>query len=157
MKAIHERYINLVRATRTSMMAFAKPPSAHMNMTYRIRQQMNALFSILKQGVKVRMLFELADKRFMDAEAIRIEQMIKNGCDARILEQIPIKAYIFDNTYVLMALENPPTETQPLTMIVVTHKSLANAFHFLFDYLWEQAKDIHIYDFLRRSKYITNV
>jgi sugar-specific transcriptional regulator TrmB len=156
MKAIHERYINLVKSTHTTMLAFAKPPSAHMNMTYRIRQQMNALFGILKQGVEVRMLFELADKRYMDAEAIRIQQLIKSGCHARILEQIPIKAYVFDNTYVLMALENPPTETQPLTMIVVTHKSLASAFGFLFNYLWAEAKDTQIYDLLRRSKYITN-
>ena len=157
MKAIHERYINLVDATRSSMIAFAKPPSAHMNMTYRIRLQMNALFNILKKGVDVRMLFELADKRFMDAEAIRIEQMIKNGCHARILEQLPIKAYVFDNTYVLMALDNPPAEAQPLTMIVVTHKALAVTFRILFDYLWEEAKDSQVYDILRRSKYITHV
>jgi sugar-specific transcriptional regulator TrmB len=156
MKAIHERYIDLVQSTHTSMMAFAKPPSAHMNMTYRIRLQMNALLSILKRGVNVRMLFELASKRFMDAEAIRIQQLIKNGCHARILEQIPIKAYVFDSTYVLMALDNPPSETQPLTMIVVTHKSLATAFRLLFDSLWKEAKDVQVYDLLRRSKYITH-
>jgi len=157
MKAIHERYIDLVNATRTSMIAFAKPPAAHMNMTYRIRLQMNALFDILKKGVDVRMLFELADKRFMDAEAIRIEQLIKSGCHARILEQLPIKAYVFDHTYVLMALDNPSTETQPLTMIMVTHKTLASTFHILFDFLWEEAKDSQVYGFLRRSKYITHV
>jgi sugar-specific transcriptional regulator TrmB len=157
MKAIHERYIDLVHTTSTSMIAFAKPPSAHMNMTYRIRLQMNALFDVLKKGVEVRMLFELADKRFMDAEAIRIEQLIKHGCHARILEQLPIKAYVFDSTYVLMALDNPPTETQPLTMIVVTHKALATTFHILFNYLWSEAKDSQLYDILRRSKYITHV
>jgi sugar-specific transcriptional regulator TrmB len=157
MKAIHERYIDLVNATRTSLIAFAKPPSAHMNMTYRIRLQMNALFNILKKDVNVRMLFELADKRFMDAEAIRIEQLIKRGCHARILEQLPIKAYVFDGSYVLMALDNPPTEAQPLTMIGVTHKALAVTFRILFDYLWEEAKDSQVYDFLRRGKYITHV
>lgn len=157
MKAIHERYIDLMQATRFSMIAFAKPPAAHMNMTYRIRMQMNALFEILKQGVDVRMLFELADKRFMDAEAIRIEQLIKHGCHARILEQLPIKAYVFDDTYVLMALDNPPAETPPLTMIIVTHKALATTFRILFDHLWEEAKDSQVYDFLRRNKYITRV
>lgn len=157
LKAIHERYINLLKATKKTMIAFAKPPSAHANKTIRIRQQMNALFEILEQDIDVRMLFELADKRFMDAEAIRIQQMINAGCQARILEQVPIKAYVFDDTYVLMALDNPLSQDLTLTMVLVEHKTLAITFRILFDHLWDQAKDNQIYDFLRRSKYITHV
>ncbi len=138
-KQIHERYVSLVRNTKKEFIGFAKPPYAHEHKRQKMNMQENAEFEILKKGVVVKGLYEFPSKKDIEFITKNIEECIKAGEKARMIEKNPIKMYISDRKYVLMALDNPKFSTSPFTMLLIKHPDLALACRILFDHLWEKA------------------
>ncbi|MCK4312860.1 MAG: hypothetical protein KAW88_09015, partial [Candidatus Cloacimonetes bacterium] len=138
-KQIHEMYVSLVRNTKNELIGFAKPPYAHERKRQKMNTQENAEFEILKNGVVVKGLYEFPSKKDIEFITKHIEECIKAGEKARMIEKNPIKMYISDRKYVLMALDNPKFSTSPFTMLLIKHPDLALACRILFDHLWEKA------------------
>lgn len=139
--SIHERYVSLVRNTKEELVGFVKGPYAHQSSNTKLDEQESAEFKILKRGALVRTLYEYPKEDEMEIQIAHIESCIKAGEHARIYKDVPLKMYIFDTRYVLMALDNVRSTTSPLTMLVIEHPSLAAAAKILFDILWEKADD----------------
>ena len=138
-KQIHEMYVSLVRKTKNELIGFAKPPYAHERKRQKMNTQENTEFEILRKGVVVKGLYELPSTKDMEFITNHIEECIKAGEKARIIEKNPLKMYISDKKYVLMALDNPKFSTSPFTMLLIKHTDLAMACSILFDHLWEKA------------------
>lgn len=150
--SIHERYINLVKNTKKELLGFVKRPYACGHKRQKVGEQENAEFEILKRGVVARVLYELPGEEEIDFLTTHIKKCVEAGEKARVIEQVPIKMYIFDQRYVLMALENSKLVTSPLTMLVIEHPGLAKAARISFDYLWEKAHDYRVLRSLGRNK-----
>jgi sugar-specific transcriptional regulator TrmB len=139
--SIHERYVSLVKNTREELVGFVKPPFAHKPTRKKLLEQENAEFDILKKGVIIRVLYEFPDRKEMTERLQHIRSCAKRGERSRVIDHLPIKMYIFDQRYVLMALSNTKEAVSQLTMVVVEHPGLAQAGTLLFDHLWAQAHD----------------
>jgi sugar-specific transcriptional regulator TrmB len=152
--SIHERYVNLVKNTHKELLGFVKPPFAHKPTRKKLTEQEDAEYKILKQGVIIRVLYEFPDKTEMTERLQHIRSVARRGERSRVIEHLPIKMYIFDKRYVLMALANSQDAASSLTMVVVDHPGLAEAGSLLFHYLWEQAHDWRYLEkkFLKKQK-----
>jgi len=139
--SIHERYVSLVKNTRRELVGFVKPPFAHKPTRRRLYEQENAEFEILQKGAIIRVLYEFPSKDELAERLQHIRNVAKKGERSRVIEHLPIKMYIFDERYVLMALDNSKDATSLLTMVVVEHPGLAQAGTMLFNHLWDQAHD----------------
>ncbi len=144
LQSIHERYVSLVKTTKREIMSFVKPPYSTQRRREKLSEQENAEFDVLKKGVIVRTLYEFPDPKEFEIDYDHIHRCVMAGERARVIEKLPIKMYVFDNHYVLMALANIHTTTSPLTMLVVEHPALALAAQILFNHLWEHAHDYQI-------------
>ena len=139
--SIHERYVSLLKNTKFELLGFAKPPYAFGGKRSKLEEQESAEFEMLSRGVEVRILYEYGSVQDLDTLLEHIKKCILRGEKARVIEKLPLKMYVFDRKYVLMALENKKTENSSLTMIVVEHSGLGKATSILFDHLWSKAKD----------------
>ena len=144
LQSIHERYVSLVRITKREIISFVKPPYSTQRRRDKLSEQENAEFDVLKKGVIVRTLYEIPAPNEVEIDYAHIHRCVQAGERARVIEKLPIKMYVFDNHYVLMALANIHTTTSPLTMLVVEHPALALAAQILFNHLWEHAYDYQI-------------
>lgn len=149
--SIHERYVSLVKNTKQEFVGFVKPPYAYQHKRGKLSEQENVEFEILKKGVVVRILYEFSSEEDIESRISHIEKCTEAGEKARVIEHLPIKMYVFDQRYVLMALESSRRVTSPLTMLVIEHPGLAEATRMLFDYLWEKAHDYRILGSLDRG------
>jgi len=155
--SIHERYVSLVRNTRKELLGFVKPPFAHRPTRKKLVEQENAEYEILKKGAIIRVLYEFPDSAELAERLQHIRSVAKRGERSRVIEHLPIKMYIFDKRYVLMALANAKEAASLLTMVVVDHPGLAEAGTLLFNYLWEQAHDWRYLESRVDKKLKTNV
>lgn len=151
-KSIHERYISLVKITKKELLGFVKRPYSHQYKRQKIGEQENIEFEILKRGAVARVLYEFPSEEEMEDRIAHIEKCIQAGEKARLIKHLPIKMYIFDQRYVLMALENPKLVTSPLTMLVIDHPGLAMTARISFDYLWKKAKDYRVFRSLSKGR-----
>lgn len=136
---IHERYVSLVKNTKHEFICFVKPPYTVASNKQKLNTQENVEFEILRKNVIAKVLYEYPDEEDMEWLINHIEKCIKAGEKARIIEKIPVKMYISDRRYVLMALHNLELSTSPFTMILIEHPDLALANKILFEHLWERA------------------
>ncbi|OGC42849.1 hypothetical protein A2Y85_06180 [candidate division WOR-3 bacterium RBG_13_43_14] len=144
LQSIHECYVGLVKITKREIISFVKPPYSTQRRRDKLNEQESAEFEVLKKGVIVRTLYEIPDPNEFEINYTHIHKCVMAGERARVIEKLPIKMYVFDNHYVLMALANIHTTTSPLTMLVVEHPALALASQILFNHLWEHAYDYQI-------------
>jgi sugar-specific transcriptional regulator TrmB len=152
--SIHERYVSLVKNTHKELLGFVKPPFAHRPTRKKLIEQESAEYDILKKGVIIRVLYEFPVTAEMVERLQHIRSMAKHGERSRVIEHLPIKMYIFDKRYVLMALADSKDAVSALTMVVVDHPGLAESGALLFHYLWEQAHDWQYLEtkFLKKTK-----
>jgi len=150
--SIHERFVDLTRNTKKEAVGFVKSPYAHQFQRQKLAEQGNAAFELLKHGVVVKGLYEFPSEEHLEIFIPHMEKWIKAGEKVRMIEQVPIKMYIFDGRYVLMALDNPRHTIYPLTMLVIEHTGLALAVKILFNHLWEKGKDYRVLKSLIRKK-----
>jgi len=134
--SIHERYVSLVKGTKRELLGFVKRPYACGQSNQIVDEQENAEFEMLKSGAAARVLYELPGKKEGEFLFAHIKKCLKMGEKARIMAHIPVKMYVFDERYVLMALDNSKVANSPFTMLVVEHPGLAQAATVLFDHLW---------------------
>lgn len=151
--SIHERYVSLVKNTKFEQLGFVKPPYAYQYRRKKLKEQENVEFKILKKGAVVRVLYEYPAEEDLETTIAHIKKCIAAGEKARVIEKLPIKMYVFDRRYVLMALDNGKSAGSSLTMLVVEHPALAMAVGILFDHLWEKAQDYKtLKSLLRKTK-----
>lgn len=140
MSSIHERYVNLMKNTKFELLGFVKPPFATQNKKSRLGEQENTEFNVLKKGVEARVLYEFESRDSFELYD-HIKRCVAHDEKARVIEKLPVKMYVFDRRYVLMALSDSKGNNSGLTMLVVDNPGLAEATAVLFNFLWEQAYD----------------
>jgi sugar-specific transcriptional regulator TrmB len=150
--SIHERYVGLVANTRFELLGFVKPPYAFQDSGKKLEEQEDEETGKLSKGVDVKVLYEYTMEDSFGLSLEHIERCIAAGEQARFISQLPIKMYVFDRRFVLMAMSNGEKASSPLTMLVVEHTAWANAARILFDYLWENALNLEQLKALKKTE-----
>jgi sugar-specific transcriptional regulator TrmB len=135
---IHPIYCELVRNAREEILGFGKPPYA-CDTPDRVSEQAREYQAFAKRGGVSRWVYELdSTNRGWLINGLR---NLGNGAGhIRVADMLPLKMMIFDCREVLVAQENPYTASGELTMAVIKHHVIANAYRALFDFFWQQAQ-----------------
>ncbi|MGB3478676.1 MAG: helix-turn-helix domain-containing protein [bacterium] len=141
--SIHERYVDLLKTTNKEILGLIKPPYAHRNNELKLNEQDKILFQKIKKGLDARMLYEMP-RTNIEGTYDYIKKCVKNGEKARVIDNVPVKMYIFDEKYIIVALTDVNRDASQLTMYSIEHPSLAQAGKMLFNHLWKHASDYKI-------------
>jgi sugar-specific transcriptional regulator TrmB len=137
---IHRRYIKSVRSTRVEMLTFNKGPYASDN-SERLKEQEDEEARFLKRGGISKGIYQFKEFEEIDWLYESVKMSVRDGEQARVVEDLPIKMLIFDDEKVMFPLEQPVKTLNDLTMIYIEHKQLAAACRILFDHMWNEGID----------------
>ena len=96
---------------------------------------------LLKRGGVSRGIYEFDELKHISWLLGVKNDLTELGQEARLIDQLPVKMLVFDGKAVMFALDEPRANNDDLTMIVIEHRSVANACKILFNHLWLQAEE----------------
>jgi sugar-specific transcriptional regulator TrmB len=127
--AINERFAELQSQTRREILVFTKPPYAR-------PPQENIEGIEITSKVHARSMYEAS--LFEDPDATEgVRRFVEAGEEARVVESLPLKLVIIDETIVMFGMIDPVANSEALTIVVVEHPSLAGVLKVAFNAIWE--------------------
>jgi hypothetical protein len=84
---------------------------------------------------------EFFGKLFANKRIVKRSEILH---EIRVIDELPVKLFVFDNRTCFFTLEDPIKGKTSLTMLVTDHEAMAKSFRFLFESFWEKAKDYYI-------------
>jgi sugar-specific transcriptional regulator TrmB len=147
---IHKKFLELYSKAQKEVVAFIKPPFAHVT-----QAQLEEQFSVQDEGIKKGVIRKAIFEVKTDEQAKKLLTVSKSnkgniGEQFNVIDNLPIKFFVFDEYACYFALEDPITDRTSLTMLIAEHNALAMSFKILFETFWGKARD---YYFLDGKKY----
>lgn len=147
---IHKRFMDLVGEAKKEILGFTRPPFS--GPRKRLEEQNEQQLIPLRMGIICRAIYEIPkNKEEIEWRYGIIDRMVKQGEQARVIAELPVKMIIFDEKIVMLALEDPLSTTISFTAQIIEHMALAKGLKILFDTLWEQAEDYHVLEDLLKK------
>ncbi len=136
---ISHRYVTMVSETKSEIHAFVRPPFASVDPDEADKQNAAELASI-ERGVHHHSIY-MVDPEWWDFMERDLHELGSRGEEARLIDELPLKMFVFDRSKTLIALPSiPGASGTDFSMIAVQDPAFANAFVILFDVFWEKAK-----------------
>lgn len=134
-RQIGEKWIWIQQRTKKELLVFTKPPYTTPNVSDNIEEE-KELFK--KQNLVVKGLYEykgLSTEELNNlVKTVEVYQEI--GEEARLIEELPMKLVISDETLVMFALNDRISLKPNITSMVVDHPSYAAALKKVFESYW---------------------
>ncbi|RJP80438.1 MAG: TrmB family transcriptional regulator [Candidatus Zixiibacteriota bacterium] len=142
-ESIHLHYCRLVREADQEILGFGRPPYACDNVE-KVNEQRLENEAFQQRGGKSRWIYEVdSDNREWLLPGIL--HLSAQGIQIRVAERLPLKMMIFDRRFVLVAQQDPFAPSGALTMAVIKQAAIANAYSALFEFFWQQAIDLPVW------------
>lgn len=126
--AINERFAELQAGVQREILVFTKPPWA-------TPPQENVEGLKLTRTHTARSVYEMGI--FAEPDALAgIKRFIEAGEEARVVEELPLKLVIIDESIVMFGMQDPVGAGRDLTIMVVEHPSLAQILKTAFEATW---------------------
>jgi sugar-specific transcriptional regulator TrmB len=143
---IHSKYLELLSKTNKEVLAFNKPPYAYKDTKqraeqFRIQEEASA------RGVRKRIIYQMPPEDEAEEYFAPLLSDTSPGAildEGRIIDELPVKLFIFDERFCFFTLEDPIKDKMSLTMVALEHEAMANSFRFLFESFWEKSRDYFI-------------
>ena len=71
-----------------------------------------------------------------------MEEFIRAGEQARVVDELPLKLAIIDRRIAMFSLKDPVAGSEGLTILVVEHPALAALLEIAFDAVWEAGEEL---------------
>jgi HTH-type transcriptional regulator, sugar sensing transcriptional regulator len=143
---IHHKFIQLCSKAASEIAMFTKPPYAAPTKKL-IDEQESCQLAAIKRGVRIRSIYEIPSQEAEHAIFTEsIPEFVKNGEEARVIEDLPIKLAVFDQKIVIYVMEDPVLGKLSVTTIVAENSALAKSFLVLFEHYWDRARDYYVID-----------
>jgi len=138
---IHAHYCMLVNSVKKEFLGFGRGPYA-CDTNEKIDEQDNEILGVLKRGGTVKWVYEInvPDDNWILRD---LESMPGHGAGIRIAETLPLKMMVFDRETLLVAEEEPLSDTGELRMSIIKQKTVVNAFIALFNFFWDNSLDLN--------------
>lgn len=140
-QAAAERWLQLQRATHTSLEVLVRPPWGQQ----RIEEDEAMQQSLLERGVVVTGIYDESALRhpgLLD----HLRRMGRLGERARVVRHVPLKLALFDRRSALVPLTQPGPTSEVDAGLVVHESSLLDALIALFDLYWQRGAAIDLAD-----------
>lgn len=139
-EALVERWMQLQRATRTSLEGFTRLPVAQPNVNVDEGLQ-SALYN---RGVSSRVIY---DQAALGAPGVldHVRRMASMGEHARVVKDLPMKLALFDRRVAMVPTMS--TDSTAVEAALVVHRcALQDALIALFEIYWHRGSQIHVLD-----------
>ena len=133
--AIH--YRSMLSAVEKEYVEFSRPPYAVDPLDEQMVKQ------AAQRGVRCRILLESG--ALDDAHRERLEDYKTVGIETRLVDSLPMKLAVFDNSQGLVALLDPVITRPAWTAVVFDHHGFAEGMAGLFDERWRKANSGTVY------------
>lgn len=144
---IHSKFLELFSKTKNEVLSLTKPPFAFANIKQREEQYKVQLEATIK-GVITRNIYEAPPpEEAKEFYTVRLsKKTVNKGDEDRELDKLPIKLIIFDKKACLFSIKSPLQENKSLVALCAEHETLVMSFKYLFESLWEKARNYCIID-----------
>lgn len=134
-RQIGEKWVTIQQNTKKELLVFTKPPYTTPSVEDNIEEE-KELFK--KQNLVVKGLYEYDGLAPEELESLvkTIETYQEIGEEARLIEKLPMKLVISDETLVMFALNDRISFKPNITSMVVDHPSYATALKKVFESYW---------------------
>jgi hypothetical protein len=147
---IHDHYCRLIQNAKEEILAFVRPPYA-CDVPKKVKEQRLAYDAFLGRGGLLRWVFEISNPGQKE-RAQGLEHLVEKGAKIGFIEKLPLKLMVFDRQEVLVAQKKTFSRSGELTMALMKHGAIADAFRTLFLYFFTQSMD---YDMFMRKGTVT--
>ena len=134
-RQIAQKWISIQQITRSELLVFTKPPYTTSSVADNIEEE-KELFK--KQKIVVKGLYEYKGLTPDELENLvkTVEVYQEIGEEARLIEELPMKLVISDETLVMFALNDRISMKPNITSMVVDHPGYAAALKKVFESYW---------------------
>jgi len=138
---VRKKFLDNYESVKKEILGFTKPPyalSLEDVTSGEIEKQAKA------EGKKLK-IFDVCEynDRMSNSDKeefwLMIHDFVSNGEEVRIVEELPMKLFIFDEKITIFALDDPISLKPTLTTMVVNHRGFAKSLRYLFESIWEKA------------------
>lgn len=137
---VADRFLRLVNDANREILVFVKAP--YSNPKKKLEEQTSKSIEAAERRIVCRAIYEIADnEQEREWQFEQIDVAVKAGEQARIIDKLPIKMAIFDETEVIFAMEDYHLTKSRQTSLVIKHSSLAMCLKILFETIWSNARD----------------
>lgn len=136
---IKERWLKIQRNVKNELLAFTKPPY-----TGKLGDNVEEETTLLKNNLTIKGIYEykgLSQEEIKNLITI-IETYQKAGEQAKVIEELPMKLVISDDTITMFALNDKISLAPSITTIIVDHPSFAGALRNVFESYWSKAMSL---------------
>ena len=139
---LHLKLIQLCTESQKEILLFVKPPFASRTEKQKM-EAVNWQIEALNRGVKLRTIHEIPtdDEERDDFFKYLFDSHEPDKEDLRVIDYLPAKLMIFDESIVLFTLFDPMLGEASLTGFVAENEALAKSQKELFNLYWDKAHD----------------
>ncbi|HSD63145.1 MAG TPA: helix-turn-helix domain-containing protein [Ignavibacteriaceae bacterium] len=140
-RQIGEKWVTIQQSTKKELLVFTKPPYTTPSLADNIEEE-KELFR--KQKLVVKGLYEYDDLTPEEVTNLvkTVELYQEIGEEARLIEKLPMKLVISDETLVMFALNDRISLKPNITSMVVDHPDYATALKKVFESYWANGLSI---------------
>lgn len=130
---VRDKWLVIQKNTKDELLYFTKPPYVS-----DLDDNVDNELEIIQKQVKVRSIYEYKDATPDEIDALikTIEMYQKVGEDARILEELPMKLMVSDDSISMFTLCDRISLKPSMTSILVNHPSFTKAMREVFSTYW---------------------
>lgn len=139
-RQVGEKFIQLVREARREILVSVKPPFVNIDQV--LRRQNREELEAMRRGVGYKALYEAESLR-KDTfwQVAHMKSTMEAGGSIQVIEELPLKMAIFDESEVIFAMEDFDPFKRTQTSLVIKHHALAKTLKLLFGCLWASGMD----------------
>lgn len=147
---IKERWQTIQSGTEKELLIFTKPPY-----TGTLEDNIDSQSDVMHKGITYKSIYEYKDAitpAGQEELAAIVESYINLGEEARLIDELPMKLVISDETITMFALNDRISLEPSITTMLVNHPSFAFAMKKMFQAIWENSLTLDEY----REKTLVN-
>lgn len=151
-RQIGEKWVDIQQQTKKELLVFTKPPYTTPNLEDNIEKE-KEIFK--EKNIVIKGLYEYDG---LSAEELKnlvktVEIYREIGEEARLIEKLPMKLVISDETLVMFALNDRISLKPNITSMVVDHPSYATALKKVFESYWADGSSIDEFKKIKSIKF----
>jgi hypothetical protein len=128
-----EKVEQLIPLTKNQILSFSKPPYmiSEQDQDWQIQQEKSHKGLLVNKTV-----YEIEYDRLDDFLRMA-KQTESEGEKVRLVDELPMKFFVFDDNYVIFLMTNEQENQPKLGFLAIKNKELATTLTKVFDYYWE--------------------
>ena len=144
---IHLKHIQLFSESKSQTLALVKPPFSCVSPLLKLEQR-KILLEAVKRGVKMKSIHQMpSDKanhnRFLKELNRQYSPKVE---EVRLIDKLPLKMVIYDDSAVSIMMEYPNLGRYSLTGLVIENPDFVETQKMMFEAYWNKAMDHYVLD-----------